>query len=229
MTMTRSILITAALALTANTSAASDSPVSGSISLDRNFGYQGLTQGTDTTTLSATARYRGKNFVAGIWAGEYELPWYEDGTGEIDWFLGYHKRLDFDHRIETSLWHYTYLDDAYDRYAWTQWITSYHLGRRFTVTVGLSDNLLSRDEVTTFGEFTARHGFGPVLASLSFGRNNLSNTIFESVAYARLQASYGRNDWSFHANYTWSRDTNHLMTDMISQQGLGLGISYRLP
>ncbi|MBD3647688.1 MAG: hypothetical protein HUJ31_09615 [Pseudomonadales bacterium] len=207
--------------------ATAESPFTASIAVDRNYGYQGLSQGEDRTLLSASARYSGEHFVAGMWVGEYELPWYEDGTEEVDWFIGYQTRLSFDQRIETSLWHYTYLDDAYERYDWTQWIASYHLGQRLTITAGLADNLLGSEATSSFAEVTLRHAVGPLLTSLGIGRNNLSNTRFESFEYARAQASWGQDKWSVYVNYTWSGTGNYL-TELVRHEGPGLGFSYRL-
>ncbi len=198
------------------------------VSLNTNYNYQGISQGQDTA-FNLSARYRfSEHVVGGVWLGRFELPWYRHATSEVDYFIGYGRRVFVDHRLETALWHYTFVDEAYRHYEWSQWLVAYHIDDRFSFTAALARNFLDADRLTSLIEGTARQTFGRVTTSFSVGRNNLSDTALDSFLYARLQVAYDRRNWTFYGSYVQAAASENYLNRLLQHEGVSLGLSYRL-
>jgi len=198
----------------------------GGISLTHDYHFQGIDQNRDRMELSGEIGWRANNNVsAGAWFGEFRLPFYDESTAEIDYFVRYDKQLAFGHHIDTSLWQYTYLDADYHRYNWTQWLTNYHLDERFIFTLGLSRNLFFSDEITTFAEVTAHHNFGPITAGLSMAANDLPGSPLASFQYIQLKAVYAAGRWQFFGDYTATLGVTDPTTRRLAHEGLSVGLS----
>lgn len=202
------------------------SPVSGVLSVADNYHYQGISQGQDRVSLSASLEYRVSERVsAGIWVGDFRLPGDMGSTSEVDYYLRLDYPVSFRHRFETSLWRYTFRDDRISYYDWSQWLVSYHLDDRFSLTAGLSDNLLGSDDTSTLLEGTFRYTSGPAVLSLTVGRNDPGGPVMESFAYGRLRLSWSSRDWHLYVDYTDASNVDGPIR-YFTKEGLGFGLSY---
>lgn len=201
-------------------------PVSGSLSLANNYHYQGVSQDQDGVTRSASFEYRlAESVSAGIWVGDFRFPGNMGDGAEVDYYLRLDYPLSFRHRFETSVWRYTYLDDRLSSYDWSQWLVSYHLDDRFSLTAGLADNLLGSDETASLVEGTFRYTRGPTILSFTIGRNNLGGPVMQRFVYGRLRLSWGWREWHMYIDYTNSSDAD-APTRYYMNEGMGFGLSY---
>lgn len=187
--------------------------------------FQGIRQNDRTSISAGIAGRATKNLSAGVWLGEFRVPYYEDASGEIDYFVRFTKQLAFGHRIDTSLWRYTYTNPDYRKYDWSQWLTSYHLDERFTFTVGVSKDFLLANRLTTFAEITARHNFGRMTAAFSLGRNDPGDSPLNTFEYGQFKIAYSMRHWHLYADYTQTIGIDDATTRQFAHQGLSVGIS----
>ncbi len=210
--------------------------LSGQVTLQHGYQFQGIDQSQGDLMLHLGASYQlSDNITAGVWLGEYTLPHNIGKSTEIDYFLGYNKALSFSHTVRTSLWHYSFTDKDMSTYDWTQWLLGYEYDGWFNLTLGFTRDFGLRDNSASFAELNFSHSFEPgfnchfghLTTSLSFGRNNLSNTGLSRIDYLRLKAIHSWQHWNLFADFTFAdSDTSPFVAEFI-HEGWGFGITYK--
>lgn len=215
----------AALLVVAAPAWADESPWRGSMGIESAHHYQGLAQNEGNASVNGSLAYRTKADVAvGIWAGKYSLPVYDGASAEVDYFVSWGHELAFNKRIETSLWRYTYTNPDYRKYEWSQWLTSFHLDERFSLTVGLSDHLFLSNRVSVFSAFTARQSTGPLTFALSLGWNEMSGSPLHSFQYAQFKTVYSFGRWQLFADYSQAFNARDRLASRLVHEGASAGI-----
>ena len=86
---------------------------------------------------------------AGIWVGSYDLKFDDSRDTEINYVLGFSRRIAPQTSIDTAIVHYQYPGAEGTRnYDWTEWLTSLHLGSQWIIAYGLGENWLADSELT---------------------------------------------------------------------------------
>ena len=206
---------------------AEDSRWRGSVAIESAHHYQGLSQSEGHASANVSLAYRTSEHIAvGTWVGKYSLPVYPDATTEVDYFVSWGHEFNFNQRVETSLWRYTYIDPDYRKYEWSQWLTSFHLDERFTLTAGLADHLFFSNRVSAFAEFTGRHNRGPLTIALSLGWNEMAGSPLHSFQYAEVKTVYDTGRWQLFADYSRVLDGHDRLTSWLVHEGVSAGLIY---
>ena len=199
----------------------------GSITASHGHHFQGLDQNGGRLSLyGSMAVHTTTGLSAGVWLGRFRLPRYDSGSTEVDYFVGYGRQLSFNRKIETSLWRYTYTNTDFEKYNWSQWLTSLHLDERFTATFGLSQGEFLSDGVGKFGEVTARHVHGHLSTAISLGRNVLPDSPRGNFDYVEIKAAYSARNLDLFAGYSKPFRIDGPITRLFVHRGASLGVSY---
>jgi uncharacterized protein (TIGR02001 family) len=227
--MSRSIAVMVlALATSTASSAGLEGRLGIGVSLGSDYQYQGIRQDRGGTSVAANIQYEhGEHWVAGAWIGEYEVPWYRDASLETDYFLAYRAGVSFNHRIETSLWHYDYHDPAYDHYDWTQMLMSYHYSDMLTLTLGAADGFLDTPGTSLLIEGTLRRHLGPVSIGVSAGKHHLPGESVSGFTYVQFGGTAQWRKWTLAAHYTLPQSATNYTTQRLAHKGVSMVLGYR--
>lgn len=216
------------MVLLAAASVKAQNGVSGSLSLTHHHHFQGFRQNDRPASAHGSLQYEADGVSAGVWVGEFGLP---DGAGnsaEIDYFVGFSTPLGFRHRIETLVWHYTYLNDDIDHYDWSQWLGRYHYDGWLSLTVGAADNLLQAKRTAWLLEALVRQPLASnASASLAVGRNRFDDHFIDSFNFATAKLIYRTGDWIVAADYTMTTGDQGY-TDRWTHDGISLSLTYSI-
>ncbi len=199
----------------------------GLITLQRGYQFQGIDQSQGDSMLHLGLEYQlSDDFTAGIWLGEFNFPGYLGKSREVDYFLGYNKALSFSHNIHTSVWYYSFIDDDLNAYDWTQWLAGYEFNGWLNLTLGVSADYGLQQSSTWFADVTLRRSDGPLTTSVSFSRNDLSNTKLVRFDAVRVKGTYNWKRWHLFADFTISESDADAYQAMFIHDGWGFGLSY---
>jgi len=201
--------------------------VESAVTVSHGHHFQGMQQNERPLSMHGSARIDVGRFSVGAWIGRYEFPGSLITSTEVDYFIGYTKQFGFNHRIDTSLWHYTYSEDRLSSYEWSQWLTRYTFDGRITLTLGAADNLLRSDRPTVLAEALVRHRVSSRLSvSAAIGRHRFSEHVIDSFSYGTIKAVYTRGHWQFSADVTVTSE-NEGLTGQWTHEGISAAIAYR--
>lgn len=120
----------------------------GELSAGLGYLFRGLELNQSDPAARGYIEYAATNgFYAGAWAGSYSVPYDPHRDTEVNYLLGYTRRLGPDLAIDTAIVRYDYpgAPSQMRDYDWTEWLSSAHLGDRWILNYGLSENWLAPD------------------------------------------------------------------------------------
>ena len=109
--------------------------------------YRGVRLVEDGPVYRALLEARSEEgYYAGVWASRVDYA-FDDRSREIDYFAGYHKRIDPRFALDLTLLRYTYDEDVRGHsYDWSEAQLAAHVGDSWTVLLSAADDWLGRDE-----------------------------------------------------------------------------------
>lgn len=130
-----------------------------SASLSSDYAHRGLRQTIDGPSVQGLLEYQfSSGWYVGAWAGNLDFDRPGDRDFELDYFVGYNRRVNPDLAFDVTLIRYTYPGQNDVRnYDWQELITSAYLGDRWLVSLGVAHNWLAQDKPTAFAEAGYRH------------------------------------------------------------------------
>lgn len=139
--------------------------LSGEVTLANQYVFRGINQTISGVAPSARLQLDTESgLFAGIWMGRVKLRENDPRSVQADYFLGAWRQFARKLRVETAVVHYTYPERSADN--WTEWLSTAHIGHRWSVTAGLGRDWHGRSETTGVGEVTWRH---PLPLALQLG------------------------------------------------------------
>ena len=146
---------------------------------DHGIAYQGLLEYEFDSGL----------FV-GAWASSVDFGSFDNRSFELDYFVGFGRRLTPNLAFDVTVIYYTYPGDSGPRnYDSTEYLASVYVGDRWLFSTGLAHNWLSLDERTNFVEGSYRY---PLPLSLTLDVTMGLQTLpepFPDYAYGELGIS----------------------------------------
>lgn len=135
--------------------------VSARLTLASSYVHRGLEYAASAPTWQAGLEYRSAGGVfAGVWGARIDV---DDYAGvdrrdlELDYYVGYGRRLTPALALETTFIRYTYHGRSPFGDPWNELQLTAYLGSRWTVTWGVADDWGGWGETTRFLEGTLRH------------------------------------------------------------------------
>lgn len=154
------LLLAIGLLASALLAAPARAEVSARLTLASSYVHRGIEYAGSAPTWKAGLEYRSGGAFAGVWGARLDI---EDYSGadrrdrEVDYYVGYGRRLAPGLVLESALIRYTYHGRAPRSDAWNELQLTAYLGSRWTVTWGVADDWGGWGETTRFLEGTLRH------------------------------------------------------------------------
>ncbi len=167
--------------------------------------YRGVLQVTDNNPVAqGLLEYAADTgFYAGVWASRLETP--RDGRDvEIDYFVGYQRRLAEWLALDLTLQRYTYKGAEFgDDYDWTELQVATHWGDHLTVMAAVGENWIGRDERSHVVEASYRYAISDhVTAFVSVGQHFAEDVITDNFAYREVGLSTMLAGFGAHVSWT---------------------------
>lgn len=125
-------------------------------SITSSYVHRGLEHSESSPAYQASLEYQAVNWFAGVWASTVGYG-YDGRTSEIDYYLGYGRRLTRNLAVEAIFIRYTYQGDTTRDQDWSELQLSAYVADRWNFSWGIADNWWGTDERSRFVEGTYRY------------------------------------------------------------------------
>lgn len=126
------------------------------ISIISSYVHRGLEHSQSSPAYQASLEYQTAGWFAGVWASTVDYG-YDNRSSEVDYYLGYGRRMARNLALEATLIHYTYQGSTTRDQDWSELQLSAYVADRWTFTWGVADNWWGTDERSRFLEATYRY------------------------------------------------------------------------
>ena len=195
-------------------------PLSGNAEFDANLSlashylYRGLNYSGNDPALQGMVSYTAPiGIYGGIWAGNVEFP-RNDVSHEVDYFLGYQRRLNNSAALDITLVRYTYggASNKQRNYKWTELQITALLLDQFSLTVGVVYDWLDRSETNYTSELTYRYSLTPLLmVDTTIGYVFAERVLDADYQWAELGVTRRLGPLQARLAYTASANTNRFL------------------
>jgi uncharacterized protein (TIGR02001 family) len=141
-------------------SAGARAEVDARLTVASSYVHRGLEYDASAPSWQAGLEYRRGDAFAGVWAAQIDVDGYanHDQRGlELDYYLGFGRRLTSRLAIEATAIRYTYRGRSPVNDPWNELQLTAYLGERWTVTWGVAEGWARSDATSRFVEATLRH------------------------------------------------------------------------
>ncbi|MCZ6853169.1 MAG: TorF family putative porin [Gammaproteobacteria bacterium] len=178
--------------------------------LANDYIHRGLSQTTHEATYQGSIEYQfDSGLFLGVWASRADFRYTDQVKAEVDYFVGYQRRLTNNLAFDVTTVRYTYPDvDLRRDYDWTEVQVTIYVGDQWTLSWGLAENWLGFSQKTRFFETGYRT---PLPANFTVDVNvgyQLTENLFgENYGYAEVGISKPLGP--IHARLAYSTTDNH--------------------
>lgn len=191
--------------------------------------YRGVLLATDNQpVVQALVEYTTETgLYAGIWASRLQTD--QDGRdSEVDYFVGYQRRLTTWFAIDTTLQRYTYQGGEFgNRYDWSELQLATHLGNHLTLIVAAGDNWIGSKEHSYIAELSWRYAVNERFTVLgNVGKHFAERVIPNNFAYREAGLSTVFGGYGIQATWT---DTVGIGTErFLADNTISLSVSRQI-
>lgn len=146
------------LLLWASFSPTVDAKVKLAVTAATEYSQRGVTLTAYDPSVQGLLEYEFDNgLFAGLWAGNVQFGQTGDDDYELDFFLGYGRRLTTDFAFDVTFIRYTFPGQNQPRdYDWKELMVSAYLGDRWLLSAGVAENWLATNARTNVAELGYR-------------------------------------------------------------------------
>ena len=127
---------------------------------------------------------------------------YDERTSEVDYYVGYGRRLSGHLALEATFIRYTYQGSTLREHDWSELQLSAYVADRWTFTWGVADNWWGTDERSRFVEGTFRYPLpARLMLDATLGYQLTKRAAGIDYAYAEAGVSRRFGDFALRAGY----------------------------
>ena len=172
--------------------------------------HRGLEHSRSAPTYQGALEYQAGGWFAGVWASSVSFGGYDERSSEIDYYLGYGKRLSKNLALDATLVRYTFQGSSPRDYDWNELQLSAYLGDRWTLTWGVAENWWATDQRTRFVEGTFLHPLpGGLVLDTTVGYQLAERAAGLDYGYAEAGVSRRLDDFVLRVGYAAVESNAH--------------------
>lgn len=178
--------------------------------------HRGINQTLSGPAIQASAEYSSSaGWFAGLWASRVDFESFDDRRAELDYYVGYGRRVHRRLAFETTFIRYDYRGDAARDYDWQELQLTAFIGDHLSATWAHAENWAAADERTNLLEGTLRYPLpAGLILDLTAGRHFVSDALGRDYDYGQLGVSRPISQFVVRAAYADS-DLTDLPRQMI--------------
>ena len=176
--------------------------LSGKVSVGLGNVFRGLQYGD--TGLSPAA-YLEKSWQSGLytglWMGRFDASGDQYREAEINYILGFNRRISTHLAVATSITHYQYEGNSkYRNYDWTEWLTRVQIYDQWVLGYGLGKDWFAEDEQSHFLKLTHISALPAMLElDISVGVIALEEAYINGYQYLEIGLERNLGRWNLRA------------------------------
>lgn len=153
--------------------------------------HRGINQTFSGPAIQASAEYASSaGWFAGVWASRVDFGSFDDRRAELDYYVGYGRRVHRRLALETSFIRYDYRGDAARDYDWQELQLTAFIGDHLSATWGHAENWAAADERTNLLEVTLRYPLpAGLVLDVTAGRNFASDVLGRDYDFGQIGVS----------------------------------------
>lgn len=175
------------------------------LTLATDYVFRGLQQTAHGPAYQGTINYESElGLYAGVWASRVDYARPNDvRSAEIDFFVGYQKRLSPKIAFDLAAVHYAYTGHQVFNYDWTELQATAYLGDAWALTFSAGDNWFGRDDLSYAAELTYRYPLpADVLLDATIGHVKLDHFFEDNYSFGEIGVTKSFGDFTARIAYS---------------------------
>ncbi len=159
------------------------------LAIASDYVFRGLLKTAGGLAYQGSAEYLADTgLYGGVWASRVDYAReLDERDAEVDYFVGYQRRLSSDIAYDATLVRYTYMGSSPVDYDWTELQLTAHVLDRWSIGAAVGDDLFGRGERNYHGELTYRHPLPVrVVLDATVGYEWLDRVVGTNYGFAEL-------------------------------------------
>lgn len=183
--------------------------------------HRGFNQTHSGPAVQASAEFSSRaGWFAGVWASRVNFGSFDDRSIELDYYVGYGRRVHRRLALQTTLIRYDYRGDAARDYDWQELQLTAFVGDHLSATWGHAEHWGAADEHTNVLEATLRYPLpADLVMDLTAGRHFVGDVLGRDYDYGQIGLSRAMSRFVIRAAFADS-DLTDLPSRMIRERWL---------